>query len=256
MNTNSRISKVNLRKLRNPELLTFITRFLGLVKGSSALPLSLEARKTAVAQLLAQMESVHKTMQGSELTEVLTALDALRDEQYNGLFHLAAAWTCRTDDMRARAAGERIAAQMAVYGTVTEVTRDLPGSESANIRSLVSDLRNKPELAAAVALIGATPWIDTMDRANNDFETKWQERNQERADAPESTGLADLRLKLYPAYAALCRGIESFNDTEEGAVPWPGIIAAVNALAAETNTRLAARATHAAASSPAATPGA
>jgi hypothetical protein len=245
------IQNFSLRRLHNGEFLTFTTQFLGIINNPQ-LPASVQSARGQLEAFCRSISAAHVGQDESVLSRERRELDAARDAQYAGLVALVQAY-CSSKDAAKRAAAEQLLDRMNDYGTVSEVTRQGDGDESADINGILRDLAT-PALATAATLIGAGDWIDELRHLQAAFEQKSMERNADRSERLEAQpeNIDALRVKATAAYRSLCSKINAYNNTEEGAEPWPGIIARINTLIGETRNMLAGRAGRAAASAAAA----
>jgi hypothetical protein len=245
------IQAFSLRRLHNGEFITFTKDFLQIIS-DPALPASVRAARAQLETTLRAIEAAHVGTDDSALSGERRELDARRDELYSGLRRLAEVYGSNPLANKA-AAGRKLATRMADYGSLRDVISQGDADESADINALLRDLAT-PDLAAAATLIGAGDWITELTGVQAAFEQKTQERNEDRSDrrSARPENIDTLREKAGEAFRSLCRKINAYNDTEEGAAPWPGIITRVNTLMDATRTLLAGRAGRAAASAAAA----
>jgi hypothetical protein len=231
----------SIRRLHNAELITFYNRFLKILSGAS-LPVALVTAVGVLERFAQAIDAGHVGDDESEMSDEMRDIDAARDEQYSGLSQLADAF-CTSKVPEKRAAGSILAGRFADYGTVAEVTEQGGADESGDLRALLRDLRERPELAAAAAIIGAADWLEELDRLNTLYEEKALARNALRGkrleEQPEN--IETLRPKAEEAYRTVCRKVNSFADTDEGSAQWTGLTSEINALFADTRNILAAR---------------
>lgn len=234
------IPPFNLNPLHNGEYITFTGNVLR-ITGIPEVPASVRALHGQLNAFHERIQAQHVSEDESELTSERRAFDADRDRHFSSLYQLADLYT-RHPAAEKAAAGRRLTARFADYGTITEIIEQGIDDESADIDSILRDLE-APELAAAVRLIGGDDWVAALKTAQAGVKEKSAERNAERserqAQLPED--IDTLRKKANKAYRNLIDKINAYNNTDEGAEPWPGIIQKMNTLIVDTRQVLAAR---------------
>ncbi|RYY94542.1 MAG: hypothetical protein EOO11_17665 [Chitinophagaceae bacterium] len=240
------LDKINLRPLHNAEFLTFTDEFLKIFEGQQ-LPAQVTGACDALRVGYRKLFAAHVGEDESLLSRERREIDVARDEQYSGLRQIVTA--CLSNKIpEKRAAALRLDTRLKDYGTVRDVIEQGDADETTDIKGILRDL-HEPGLAADITLIGGSDWVEELDRLQTLFDQKTTDRNNERGerrlDQPEDTDI--LRDKASTAFRKLCNKVNSFNETEEGADPWPGLIARGNALISNTRQLLKARKARAAA---------
>lgn len=130
----------------------------------------------------------------SDLTDEMVALDKNRDS-------LSSA-------MRSNVASQLSSPIASMRDAALQVQRVLDrfvgvevlsfGDESVNLRNMVTELR-APELVDAVTALNLKPWIDAIEKANEDFELKIRERGDDVVAIHEVKSASVLRRELEQA---------------------------------------------------------
>ncbi|RYY64897.1 MAG: hypothetical protein EOO12_08405 [Chitinophagaceae bacterium] len=233
------LSSLNRRPLHNGEVITLYTRTLEIVP-ATGLPAAVLTARNVLNSLVQDMSGTHVSQGGSLLTQQAQELEAARDEQFSALVFLCRAYSRHKDAGKCQSADELLAC-IGKFGNITEFTSQPDADESADVTSLLRDIRESSTLSAHADAIGATDFLDELGRLSTGFEAASLARTGERSTEAGQPSLDDLRPLADRAFNTLCRKINSFADTEEGAEPWPGIIARLNTLIHETRTLLKAR---------------
>ncbi|RYY96337.1 MAG: hypothetical protein EOO11_13740 [Chitinophagaceae bacterium] len=229
-----------LRFLHNGEYISFSEDILDLLDRFT-LPTSVVAACDGVRMYYRDIKAAHVGADESLVNQERRVLDARRDGLYSGLVHLAQAYVSNPVAEKC-AAGRLLADRFSDYGTATEVIEQGDANESADINGVLRDLR-MPEFAAAATLIGGDDWIVELTRVQARFEEKSAERNAEQTGRLQAQPLniETLREKADLQFRNLFRKINSFHETEEGAAPWPELIAAISTVIANARLIVAAR---------------
>ncbi|GAB4092969.1 DUF6261 family protein [Flaviaesturariibacter terrae] len=234
------IPAFNLTPLHNGEYISFMGTALD-ISSDPALPASVRSARGLLENFHNRIKAAHVGGDESALSRERRVFDAERDRHYSSLAQLADVYTRHPDAAKA-AAGNLLANRFASYGTISEVILQGLDDETADIDSILRDLET-PALASALSLIGGTEWAAALKAAQVKFKEKSQQRNSERSDrnARIPDDIESLRKEANKAYRALVEKINAYNNTDEGAEPWPGIIGKMKTLITDTRHLLAMR---------------
>jgi hypothetical protein len=231
------IYAINLSRLRNAEFIQFIKNFLAIVLANDPAALNVQLQYNNLLQMLAVLEGLFITEQGSIITEDVSAIDARRDKAITGFALLVNALGYHPDAATAKHA-QLIDRQVKQYGG--NIARQNYQAESAIIDNLLVDLAARPELAAAVTALNLVDWIKEMQQSNTAFNNTYLQRTDEIGAAPKDKIFAK-RQEAGTLYQKLRDFIDSFYTINEGAEPYNKTANSLNALINQYNTMLAGR---------------
>ena len=166
---------------------------------------------TMVAADSDELDSSLNKKSGNEDTAKLRVKDGTRDNAYLFLRDLVYAFT-RIDDAAKKEAALKLYAEFENLGLT--LYQQGYTEQSAKMQSLVKILSG-PELTAALELIGAKPWFDSMSAAQADFED-FYDKKIENEGKKEHLGLKEARNKLTFHLHTLLDAIVSANDIKDG----------------------------------------
>ncbi|RYZ22647.1 MAG: hypothetical protein EOO16_08305 [Chitinophagaceae bacterium] len=230
------LAKLSLSGLRNAEHLQYFNQLLQILP-DTGLPAPVAGAATQLRTQQGTMDALYKTDPSSRLTEELVALDEERDALYTGLLAFCNSFSYHSD-ADIRKAGTDLQHALGVYGSATEVTRQGYAAESTDINALLDDL-SRPELAAAVARIGASVWTVPLKTANDRFQQRFLDRSVEAAAKEFAFTMKQQRKKMAEAYDLLARKINAAWEMGDAALE--ELIGKCNALTATYRQLLAVR---------------
>lgn len=239
------INAIDLKSLRNSESIQFTTDFLDLVHLNDETVLKCKPQYDALKALNTEIEGMFKTDQGSNVTPVIEALDAKRDNAVMGIFKNIDSLTHHFTDAKANAANALFDA-FKIYGTATEIKYSSLPAETTTIKSMVTDVSTKPNLVAAATELGLTNWFTHLQTINEELAQKYIERTQELGGANPNT-IKDKRLEGIQLFYNLRDMILAQATVSSFAAPYPKIINEVNALINQYNLIITNRESDAAA---------
>src|SRR5690349_6350971 len=135
----------NRQRLRNGEVISFYTRVLDIVP-ATGLPAAVLSARGVLNTIVNDMSGAHVGISGSVLTQDAQELDAARDDQFAALVLQCRAQAYHKDAPR-RAAAQLLLTRTGDYGTVAEFTQQGASAESADITSLLRDIRESQALS-------------------------------------------------------------------------------------------------------------
>jgi len=231
------ITAIDLIKLRNAEYIQFIKGFLAIILSNGPAALNVQLQYDAVAAMLATLEAIFITEQGSAITADVSTLDTRRDRAITGFTMSINALTYHFNPNTAKHA-EDLKKLLEKYGS--GIARENYQAETAIIDNLVADLNNKPEMAAAINSLQLADWMKEMDAANKAFDAAYMQRTQQVGAASKDTLFAK-RLETNNAYYKLRDFIDSYFTINEGAAPYGKTTNELNAHIDQYNTMMAGR---------------
>ena len=231
------ISKIPLQELRNSEFLQFSTDTLGIVSLNDPNTLQVLTQFDALTISKTELEGLFKKEQGSQITDEIVKLDALRDSLINGISAVVLGNTYHFDTTMQGYASV-LEANLSIYGA--GIARENYQSETAIINNILNDWSTQPDLITAVAALGLDAWVAQLEAANTSFNAKYLERTQELG-AVSSDTLKSKRLETANAYYELRDFIDSYFTINKGVAPFDKVTNELNALIDQYNKLLISR---------------
>lgn len=231
------IKGLNLRLLRNAELLQFIDYIIKAVEQNNPTALQLDAKLQALKNLYAQIDAIFKLPQDSLLTNDLQELDAKRDLAIRGISKLIDAYLNYFDPVYVDAA-KLLERNLTMYGS--QIYNMNYQAESTTITNLIEDWTTQSSLSDAVALLGLRDWKEDLDGNNRDFITRYSERNQEYS-AETLDKIKTKRIEVYTAYYAVRDLITSYATIDSSVAGYQQLIREFNSYIDQYSTLLASR---------------
>ena len=231
------IASINFPALRNAEFLQFSKDALSIVQRADPAALSVTTWYAAFKTVTDAIESLFKTDQGNPITDELQAIDVRRDNAINGITAVADGYSYHFAPTTA-AAAKTLTDNLSVFGT--GIARENLQSETAVINSIINDWKTKPELIAAIAVLGLDSWVSELDTANNLFSTRYLDRKQQLGAVSPDTIKAK-RLEAAAAWYKLRDKLNAFYEINEGAEPWAKTVNSLNALIEQYNALINGR---------------
>ena len=236
--------KMPLPKLRNSEYLEVVDQVLAIVnasRGTGSYPAPFQRKYEETVRIINDTRVWHKRDPAADNTEVLRLHDGARDGYLRALGHLWTAYAGFPDGPK-KDAGLLLKRHLEVYGGARKIAAQTYLGETADIKRLLADYQEKPELRAALAHSDGTELIENIRRSNEAFIAAWNERGDhsvEEDNLPDN--MKSLRLQGKEAYDGLMDLLDAFYLSTDGAEPWAALRARLNVLAGEVNTMLAIR---------------
>jgi hypothetical protein len=231
------INGIELPRLRNAEYIQFIKNCLAITQSNDPAALNVQVQYDDLLHMLVILEGLFVTEQGSAVTEDVSALDLRRDRAITGFSLLVNAYTYYFDPVTAKHA-ETLNRQIAQYGG--GIARENYQAESAIIDNLLADLKNKPELDAAIAALGLKNWKNELDQANTAFNDAYLVRTKQLGAATKDR-ISAKRQETNEVYYKLRDFINSYYTINSGAAPYGKTTDELNALIDQYNTMMANR---------------
>lgn len=234
-------TKINLRKLRNAEIIQFFTQLLALVTTSlpSAAPSVFAAAVQKLEGLLQDLSALFKNDPVSVRTAKMQEYDAQRDQYITGLRMMCEALTYHYDAETA-AAASLLERNLSVYGG--NIARQGQNTETATLNNIIADWQQKPELAGAVASLKLEGWLTALQTANKNYNDTYLQRTEEKAEAQFDFDMEQKREEAIAAYTDLSEKLKGLSLLAEDPAPWKALQAKVDMLGEAYKNTLAARA--------------
>lgn len=176
------IGALKFRALNNVEVMALRTDANEIFKSFDLNALGIKEAVDAFNAHWDLMEPFFALEQGSLLTEVLSNLDAERDDDLKGIKIIAQGYQKHRDDAKQQAA-ERILAAIETYGK--NIPEQNIVAETESIFQLVKDFETIPGLMADLTLLHLDEWVAPLKATNKEFSEKYAERVKEMGDKPE-----------------------------------------------------------------------
>ncbi|MDB5252846.1 MAG: hypothetical protein JWP27_2015 [Flaviaesturariibacter sp.] len=235
-------TKINLAKLRNAELIEYLTQLLGTVDtgfGATAMPALVGQCRGRLASALTGLRELHRLDPGSKLTAELDDLDERRDSLMAGLGMLCQAFA-RHPDEALQSAAKLLQRNLSLYGSGVTVSSQTRPAETATIDSILADWSDKRDLNAAAAALPASPYLRALKTVNDSYREKSVERDAQDGSALP-TNMVAKRGEAGTAYTDLLTMLNSHYHVSEGTQPWGNIAAGMNAVTERFADMVAAR---------------
>jgi hypothetical protein len=197
-----KITRINLRLLRNEEWFNFFTEFKTFVEETTPEALDIVALYATFLVMYGLADELLEVSRKSDYSAVIIDLDSSRDETFRGADLAVQSATHHFDPVR-KEAGNTLAEVFAFYGNVASRPYN---EETSKLVNFIQDLRGK--YAPAVQILGLTEWVDELERRNNAFEAAVLGRNRESAGKPDDR-LPDLRLRMNECFANMANRIDA-----------------------------------------------
>ncbi|WP_432671315.1 DUF6261 family protein [Flavobacterium sp. SM2513] len=228
---------LNLRLLRNAELLQFIDYIIKAVERNNPTALHLDAKLMALKVLYDQIDALFKLPQDSLLTEDLQNFDIQRDRAITGIYKALDAFSYHFD-IHFTDAAKLLDRNLTMYGP--EIYKMNYQAESTTITNIIKDWDTETDLKDAVTLLGLSDWKDELDSSNRNFIARYDDRNQEYS-AESLDKIKEKRIELYAAYYKLRDLITSYATIDESNPGYQQLIREFNNYIDSNNTLLAGR---------------
>lgn len=231
------INSITLNNLRNAEFLQFSKDALNIIQRNDPAALSIATWYNAFKAVTEKIEDLFKTDTSNPITDDLQTTDVRRDNALNGITATVQGYTYHFAPATS-AAAKTLADHLALFGS--GIARENYQSETAIINSIITDWKNKPELMAAIAVLGLDSWVTELDTANKTFSTQYLDRTQQLGAASPDTIKAK-RLEAADAWYKLRNKLDAYYEVNEGAQPFAKTENELNALIDQYNTLMNSR---------------
>lgn len=231
------ISGITLSNLRHSEFSQFISDALSLVLQNDPTALNVQAEYDTLKASHDQLVILLNPELGNSLTEQLELQDQQRDQAITGIAALIKAYTYYFDPVL-KAQATKLSFAVDKFGS--GIARQSYQSETATIKSLISDLKSDAELTAAYTALQLGTWIDELEQANNSFSSLYLQRVTDISNNPLES-VKEKRLAMSTEYYALRDMLTAYHTIHKGAAPFSTTVNQLNELINQYNTLLANR---------------
>jgi Family of unknown function (DUF6261) len=242
------IQSIDLKSLRNAEYIQLQRDLLKMIHLNDETLLKCKPQYDATAAMLAVIDAIFKTDQGSDVTPIIEALDAKRDAYIMGIYKNIESYTFHFAPAKVAAANVLTDA-LKIYGFASDVTENSLPAETATINSMVGDIATKANLVAATTELGLTTWFTELKTTNDLLAQKYIDRTVELGGANPNV-IKDKRIEANELFYKLRDMIIAQATVANDAAPFPKTINEINALITQYNVILNNRASDAAKAKP------
>lgn len=204
-----KISKIDLRNLRNDEHFQFCTDFIALANSAGAEKLKVKPQMDAFTALFFREREALQKISKSVLTGQIEAADRSRDETFRGMAD-ANRSALRHFTPAVREAAERL---QIVFDTYGNVAKKATAEETAAIAGLIGELSGNH--ADDVETVGLGGWIEELGKRNGSLAALMRDRYDEAA-SQSALVLRDVRAQADEAYRAVAERINALMVVEGG----------------------------------------
>ncbi|CAL2105766.1 conserved hypothetical protein [Tenacibaculum sp. 190524A02b] len=199
------MTKPNLIRYRNVEFVQYMRQTLETINKQDVAELQLTGSLNTLTTVFNTMFDVFQQAQGSAITKEIQTLDEQRDKAITGIRTLAIAYGYHFEKGLATAA-DLVLAAIDKYGS--RIARRTYNEQTGILYSIVKDFESETTLTEALTKLNLGVWFTELKTANSEFDTKFIERVEATADAPQIDFLA-LRKEASEAYSVLVEHIKA-----------------------------------------------
>lgn len=169
------------------------------------------SRVEALTAEVLKLKVVYNKDQGSDVTDLLDAVDDRRDKAINGIKLSCEGLSNSNEKTRATAA-------KLVFECIEKhrpgIARLNNIAETAVLDAIVLEWKNSTDLTAALETLDFTSWAEELKEANNLYSSTHQNRIDDKL---ETTGdsFSDLRTDTQASYKTLCDGIAAHYELDK-----------------------------------------
>lgn len=204
-------TRIHLAHLRKSEFLNFIKEIVDRCKRFDVVALLIGPRVEALTTESVKLEQAYNKETGSDLTDVLAALDDRRDDAITGIKLCVEGFVRSFDKPIAEAA-------KLILGSIEKhpagIARMNYKAETSEINSLLMEWAGSTEMTAALATLGFTSWVAELKEANTLFAETEQDRIDDKHKS-EGDSFSKLRPDATIVYDKLCKGIAAHYELDE-----------------------------------------
>ena len=178
------INSINLLLLRHAEYLQFMSNFLSLVESNDPALLNVVTQYNALKAKVGEIEDLFKTDRASATTQEIIGFDENRDRDITGITTVIDGYCYYFESEKAEAAN-LLSHNLKLYGA--GIYKQNYQAETALLKEIINDWETKPELVAALSLLGLVDWKNDLKANNESFNAKFLARTQEYGAASPET---------------------------------------------------------------------
>jgi len=199
------INGIDLRMLRNGEFIQFVSNFSALVDSNDPAVLGVVAQQSAFMAKTADLKPFLGKKRASTHTPLLRQTDLRRNKAIDGIGYAIKSY-CHHYDDQIVAAANLLADHLRLFGKAITLQNKL--AKTGTINSIVLGWESKPDLTAALELLGLTTWVAELKDANQRYNQTYLERTEEYAAASPET-MKGKRVETVAAYYELRKFLEA-----------------------------------------------
>ena len=230
------IDSIKLQLLRNGEFLQFMTNFSKLVGNNNPTAMNVLPQYAALNAKVSEIEPLFKMERASSMTQDVVLHDERRDRAIIGLTSVVEGFRFHFNASVAQSA-TLLASDLLLFGK--GIAKQNYPAETASLNGIITDWETKPELIAALVILGLVEWKNELKTANQDFDQKYLERTQEYGAANPDT-LKEKRDETTDVYYELRKYLDAYSVIQNNLV-YEKTNNELNALIEQYNTLLNGR---------------
>lgn len=204
-------TSIHFKGLRNSEFLEFFKAIIARCKRFDVVALMIASRVAALTAEVVKLQAVYNKDQGSDVTDLLEALDDRRDKAINGI-------KLSSEGLRNSNEKTKAAAAQLVFESIEKhssgIARLNKMAETAVLNAIILDWENSAELTEALATLDFTSWAAELKEANTLYSSTHQDRIDDKLETIGSS-FSELRPDTLKAYESLCKGIAAHFELDE-----------------------------------------
>lgn len=230
-----KIESFKLHSLRNNEHFQFISDVDSLLVSFNASTLGVDNLYPAFKSALSTEDITLRVVQGSSKSKTIEQLDKLRDQIWNAISLRIKAYQFSPLSDEAESA-EVLKRVINLNGDVRKLSYN---EESAAINSTITSLLLEAN-STYVDKVGIATWIDEMKKANDQFQTVFNERNVELSNR-EIGDVRSVRNQVDPLYQQIAEKINASVVLGTAPAETASFVSQLNEKISYYKTTLAAR---------------
>ncbi|CAL2095785.1 DUF6261 family protein [Tenacibaculum sp. 190524A02b] len=204
----------NLIRYRNVEFVQYLRQTLETINKQEVAELQLTEPLNTLTTVFNKLFDAFQLAQGSAITKEIQALDARRDKAVTGIRTLVVAYGSHFEEAIATQANLVLDA-IDRYGA--NIARRAYNEQTGILYSIVKDIEGEASLTQALTDLSLEEWFAELKAANIEFDTRYIERIEERADVPDIKFL-ELRKEATEAYSVLVEHIKAHKTLSANVV--------------------------------------
>ncbi len=202
--------RIHLANLRKSEFLNFIMEIIMRCTRFDVVALLIGLRVEALTAESVKLEKAYNKDTGSDLTDVISAIDDRRDHAIKGIKICCEGFLHSFDKPTAEAAN-------LILGSIEKHPAGIAKlnykAETSEINSLIMEWKDSTEMTAALATLGFTSWVAELKEANRLFAKTEQDRIDDKL-ASDGDSFSELRPEAVAVYDKLCKGIDAHYELD------------------------------------------
>ncbi len=195
----------SLQNYRNGEFVKFIANSLTICSKYDLATLNLAEKHTALEQAHQSLKALFKVDRGSDLTKEIIRLDKERDSDFTGIIGIVELYANNHYDETMVNAATSLLKVLESHGR--SLVRLSYQQQTAAMEDIIT--RIEAGHVAELTTLNLADWFAHMKNANDQFNVKFLERNQEYAQAPKEK-LTAVREQTTNAYQELAKFINAY----------------------------------------------